>query len=157
MKITILEGNYKDLHHIMQKSKIDYFQFDLPFIDENEVFRELDRFLYESRIQKTHFKNQYKGKVYVNISGWNDFQNKYLDAFIYFLYDNVESQILDVTLINEEKTSEKLLKRISRVFDIERTALREMEREENKRVIGFTSDRYESSQKGENEDEYICK
>lgn len=157
MKITILEGNYKDLHHIMQNSKMDYFEFDLSFTDENEVFREIDRFLYESRTQKTHFKNQYKGKVYVNISGWNDFQNKYLDAFIYFLYDNVESQILDVTLINEEKTSEKLLKRIFRVFDIERIALREMEREENKRVIGFISDRHESSQKGENEDEYICK
>lgn len=157
MKIAILEGKYKDLHQVMQKSKKDYFEFDLPFIDENEVFRELDRFLYESRTQKTHFKNQYTGKVYINVSEWNDYQNKYLDAFLYFLYDNVEEQILDVTLINEEITSEKLLERVSKIFDVKRTSLKNMEREENKRVIGFISgSRYETGQKGE-EDEYICK
>lgn len=112
MKLKILEGTYKELHQAMNVKKEDYFEFDLSFVDENTSFKEIDRFLYESRTQKTHFKNQYKGKVYINLSQWNDLQNKYLDAFLFFLYDCIEDNILEVSFINEEKTSDKLLKSI---------------------------------------------
>jgi hypothetical protein len=157
MKLKLLEGTYKELHQVINNKKDDYFEFELSFLDENISFKEIDRFLYESRTQKTYFKNQYEGKVYINLSQWNEMQNKYLDAFLYFLYDNVEDNILQVVFIIEEKISDNLMKRLEKIFDVECVTLRELRKEPNDRVIGFVADRHRLIQrKGESSDEQIC-
>lgn len=63
------------------------FEFDFPYIDENAVFREINRFNDESK-KLTRFKNKYTGNVVVNLTSWIDKPiNEYFTAFMYFLVD----------------------------------------------------------------------
>ena len=84
----LVQGKYSEA--IAKCQKIldgNYFEFEFLYTDESERFREIDRFLYESR-HTLRFENEYRGNVVIDISDWNEKTNSYFDAFMYFLKDN---------------------------------------------------------------------
>lgn len=91
------------------------FVFNLPYVPLSEHFREINRFLWESRHQLTRFCNNYEGNVIVDVTAWNQASvNEYFDAFLYFLKDREES--LHCTFISEVDFSDAVCDRISRLF-----------------------------------------
>ena len=107
--VTIIQGDYAKITARLSKTfKVPYFDFNFSFTDENEVFREINRFVWESKHLMTRFKNRYYGPVAVSLSEWNgEVLNGYFDSFMYFIKDMfpddkicfyVESQIEDELL-----------------------------------------------------------
>ncbi len=108
--VTIIQGDYAKITTRLSKTfKNEYFDFNFSFTDENEVFREINRFIWESKHLMTRFKNRYYGSVAISLSEWNnETPNGYFDSFMFFMKDMfpedkicfyVESQIRDELLI----------------------------------------------------------
>lgn len=114
----------------------DYFEFELIYTDESERFREIDRFLYESR-HTLRFENEYRGNVVIDISGWSEKNNSYFDAFMYFLKDNMDKYCC--VLISNKKCSDKTIEKLNDLFTIEEMCL-SLPEEKKKVKIGFVDD-----------------
>lgn len=113
----------------------DYFVFSLSYI-EDRPFREIDRFLWESRHEKCRFSNRYTGPVCIDLTEWSGkMPNLYFDAFSYFLKDLGSD--CPTVLISEKRLSEPLRSRLERFFELEVTNLLESKGKEEPRVIGF--------------------
>lgn len=136
--MLLVQGDYrKAIGYCSENMPEGYFEFELPYVKTSERFREIDRFLYESR-HSLHFASEYRGNVVVDISEWNHKElNSYFDAFLYFLYDNREKY--HCVLLLHEKCSEKLLNQIKALFDVREIQL-QLPKESKAIRIGFTAD-----------------
>ncbi len=134
--INLLQGKYEIAKkHYADATMTDFFEFDLSYVPKNEHFRELDRFLWESKHTMTRFKNRYDGPVLINLTSWNSKEvNEYFEAFMYFLKD---SPGLKCTFIVENKCNEQLLENLESFFEIKVMELTEVKEKEPKRKIGF--------------------
>lgn len=104
--MKLITGNYKKV-----KSECDrifstgYFDFNFLYVSEAEKFREIDRFLYESR-HTLRFENEYIGNIVIDISEWNHKPlNSYFEAFMYFIKDN-KAKYECILIVNERCTTE---------------------------------------------------
>ena len=71
--VTIMQGEYSEITARLAETFNDiFFDFNFSYTDENEVFREINRFVWESRHLMTRFKNRYYGPVAISLSEWND-------------------------------------------------------------------------------------
>lgn len=132
----LVQGKYSEA--IAKCKKIlddDYFEFEFLYTDESERFREIDRFLYESR-HTLRFENEYRGNVVIDISGWSEKTNLYFDAFMYFLKDNKDKYCC--VFISDKRCSNETLEKLNDFFEIDEIKLDLYE--EKKIRIGFVND-----------------
>lgn len=54
----------------------DFFEFYFPYVERTERFREIYRFLYESKSTKRYL-NEYSVKIILNITEWSN--NEYIN------------------------------------------------------------------------------
>lgn len=143
--VKLIQGNYeKAKKHYEKSGKCDYFEFHLAYTPTNETFREIDRFLWESRHQKTRYRNRYEGPVLIDLSSWNGKEtNTYFDAFMYFLKDNSS---FECTFIVQKQCSAQMEQKLESFFKIKKTVL-EQNSIPSKRTIGFDTEG--------KEDEYV--
>lgn len=136
--MLLVQGDYRKAVEYCSKNMPEgYFEFEFLHVSPSERFREIDRFLYESR-HSLHFASEYRGNVVVDISAWNHKElNSYFDAFLYFLYDNREKY--HCVLLLHEKCSEKLLNKLKALFDIQEIQL-QLPKESKAIRIGFAAD-----------------
>lgn len=137
--MKLITGIYRKVKEECERIFSDgYFEFSFLYVPETEKFREIDRFLYESR-HTLRFENEYTGNVILDISAWNHKPlNSYFEAFMYFLKDNKDKYEC-VLIINERCSSEmreKLKDFFGDIKEIQKPVLHE-----SKRVrIGFVID-----------------
>lgn len=136
--MNIYIGKYENCINLCRKDYLDgFFEFDLPYVSENDRFREIDRFLWESR-HLTRFKNRYTGPIVVDISTWNEkFPNDYFKAFLLFIKD-IESQLCPCTFISSNMCCEQIISSLKNVFDINIISLESNKNKGTK--IGFLTD-----------------
>ena len=134
--ITLIQGQYeKAKEHYISSGNEDFFEFHFTYTSVDKVFRELDRFIWESRRQKTRYKNQYIGPVLIDITEWNSNKtNEYFDAFMYYLKDH---DGLKCTFIVQNLCEEQFLERLNEFFEIEVDELDVRKDKSHKRKIGF--------------------
>ena len=116
--MKLIEGQYtKAIAWCMEHMDKEPFIFEMQYVPTDEMFRELNRFIWEARhTTEARFSNHYRGSVVVDISAWNrEYPNKYFDAFLYYLKDH--EQELDCCFISEYEFSPKIIERIGRLFD----------------------------------------
>ena len=114
----------------------DYFEFCFSYTSLKERFREIDRFLWESRHEKARFQNRYSGPAVIDITDWSDAApNDYFDAFMYFIKDY--SSESEVVLVSEKTCEEAVLSRLKRFFEVEISDLLEQKEVKQVRRIGF--------------------
>ena len=135
--MELISGSYEKVKHECEKMiGKEYFEFFFPYVEDNvDRFREIDRFLYESRKQ-TRFKNSYVGNVVIDISDWNNRSsfNKYFDAFMYFIKDNMNLNRFIFTA--DKPCNRELFERLQKYFKIEEMCL-EAVKPKQKIKIGF--------------------
>ena len=113
----------------------EYFEFHFPYVSKDQTFRELDRFLWESKHEMTRFRNRYEGPVLIDLTEWNRHgRNEYFDAFMYFLLDNPS---VKQTFILQEPCSTELMETLKSFFEIKVTELEIKKTPDAKRRIGF--------------------
>ena len=114
--VTIVQGDYPRIaSKLSAHFKGDYFDFDFAYVSENEVFREINRFIWESKHMMTRFKNRYTGPVAVCLSGWNEESlNGYFDTFMYFMKDMFPESKICFYL--ESRISGRMLTGIKELF-----------------------------------------
>ncbi len=134
--ITLIQGEYeKAKAHYNSTMLKDYFEFHFVYTSANEVFRELDRFIWESKHQKTRFKNQYTGPVLIDLTEWNSNEtNEYFEAFLYYLKDHA---YLECTFIVQDLCEDWFLDVLNTFFEIAVVELDIRKEKEQKRRIGF--------------------
>ena len=99
-----------------------YFAFTFSYVSTDTHFREIDRFLWESKHRCTRFRNRYIGPVVIDMSEWSDRQsNEYFDAFMYFLLDNHDS--FNILFVSQTEFRPDISKTMSRYFDIDKIYL----------------------------------
>ena len=95
-----------------------YYLFSLPYVATYDRFREIDRFLWESRHMYARFQNRYSGPVVVDVTEWcREEPNVYLEAFLFFLKDLEEKQ--PCILISEKLWDKPLIDTIRNFFTVE--------------------------------------
>lgn len=116
-KKLIIQGTYKSAIDYCNAVFKKYFEFTFCYVSDNEIFRELDRFIWESK-HEMRFQNYYEGVAVIDLSMWNKKEayefNEYFDAFFYYLKGN--DKIHCVFLI-DDYCSEQLLKKIKFFFN----------------------------------------
>lgn len=135
--VALIQGKYEKAKAFYEKNvSKKYFEFQFAYVSQNEVFKEIDRFLWESRHQMTRFKNNYKGPVLIDLSCWNDNDlNTYFDAFMFLLKDN---GFYECTFMCQEECCEELLEKLKDYFEISITSL-DIEKKVKKMTIGFVA------------------
>ncbi len=115
--VELIQGDYKNVKAYYGKKKTsEYFEFDFVYAGPLEVFREIDRFIWESVHQKTRYKNRYDGPVLIEVTSWNKKDiNEYFDAFMYYIKDKYEGKC---TFFCKEPCSEELEGKLREFFDI---------------------------------------
>ena len=115
----------------------DYFPFVFPYVSVDAPFREIDRFLWESKRTRTRFRNRYEGNVVIDITAWStQIPNEYFEAFMCFLEDN--SDILPTVFISETVCGSHVKASLSKHFEISELLLDSaVDRSANRNVIGF--------------------
>ena len=133
--VGLIQGKYEKVKTFYEKNMAKkYFEFQLAYVSQNEVFREIDRFLWESRHQMTRFKNNYQGPVLIDLSCWNENElNIYFEAFMFFLKDN---GFYECTFMIQEECCKELLEKLKEFFEISVTSLN-IEKKAKKMTIGF--------------------
>ena len=134
--MKIITGSYEKVKKEIEKLiGNDYFEFFFPYVEDSvDRFREIDRFLYESR-KHTRFKNRYVGNIVIDITDWNNREcNKYFDAFMYFVKDNTDLNRFIFTV--DKPSSRELIERLSVFFTINEKSLETM-KPKQKIKIGF--------------------
>lgn len=139
--MTVLQGIYEDaIHFCEKKTSGAYFEFMFSYTGPGELFREIDRFLWESK-HTTHYQNEYTGSVIIELTPWNEKSDyefgEYFDAFMYFLKSKREK--LDIMFFVSGKCSKTLYDRLGRFFDIklEEPGKGEVDLTDDKITIGF--------------------
>lgn len=134
--ITLLQGEYeKAKAHYKETMQKDFFEFHFVYTSTNEAFRELDRFIWESKRQMTRFKNRYVGPVLVDLTEWNkNKSNEYFEAFLYYLKDH---QYLECTFIVQGRCETELIDTLKKFFEVEVVELEANKENHKKRKIGF--------------------
>ena len=134
--IRLIQGKYEIAkEEYIRNMVVDFFEFHFDFVSKNEIFRELDRFIWESKRQNTRFANFYKGPVLIDLTEWNQNElNEYFDAFMYFLKDH---SCLECTFIVQDECEKELLDRLSSFFEITIDSLEVRREKTKKRQIGF--------------------
>lgn len=87
--MILVQAKYEDaVEYCGRITDGEYFNFCFEYTPETVYFREIDRFLWESRHECARFRNSYDGPAVIDISEWADeLPNKYFKAFLYFLKD----------------------------------------------------------------------
>ena len=139
----IVQGAYdQTICYCSSEMKGDFFEFSLTYTGRNEVFRELDRFVWESK-HCLRFQNEYSGNVVVDVSEWNSKNeyefNEYFDAFMYYLHSKQDK--LNVMFTVSGECSEALYKALRRHFELKVVApeIGEITVAAHKVAIGFCS------------------
>lgn len=108
------------------------FIFELDYVDIAINFREIDRFLWESK-KNMRYKNKYKGSVIINLSKWNGKPiNKYFHAFIYMIRDNYT----ECSFITESPADNELIDELSKHYNNLKVKSF-LEKEQRIKPIGF--------------------
>ena len=129
--MKLIQGEYrKSKEYILNELKNDYFEFNLPYVDENSVFKEINRFNDESK-KCTRFK-------------WtNKPLNDYFIAFMCFLVDRtLEFNNSKLIFICEQICPKELIYTIEDYFD-EKTQLIDIgvkTKDRQKAMIGFVAE-----------------
>ena len=145
--MKIITGSYEKVKQECSKYVDNTcFEFYFSYVSDSvERFREIDRFLYESR-KRTRFKNKYIGDIVIDVSDWNNEEklNNYFDLFMYFVKDNMEHNRFILTA--DKQCSKALLLRLKRFFKLEEVCL-EPAKLDSKIKMGFAlpDDKEESS------------
>lgn len=114
----LIQGSYEKAIKYCKVNQKKFFEFEFCYTPMNERFREIDRFLWESRHQMTRYKNNYEGPAVINLTSWNQhYPNEYFDAFMYFLKSKAKQ--LDITFIIEQKCNVNILERLKCFFDVQ--------------------------------------
>lgn len=130
----LIQGKYMDaIERCHKELNGDYFEFEFLYAAETERFREIDRFLYESR-HTLRFENEYEGNVVIDISNWCKKQNSYFDAFMYFLKDNADKY--NCIFICNRKCPKDIIDIMSELFELEEICLN-LPEDAKKERIGF--------------------
>lgn len=140
--MKLIKGNYiKVKKYIKNKFTDDYFEFNFPYVDEKAPFKEINRFIDESKM-KTRFKNKYLGNVVINITEWvDDTPNKYFDAFMYFILDReLESNKNKTIFTCEKECSTELTKKLNEFFEDIKIIDLGLKNKNAKHTIGFVCD-----------------
>ena len=138
MKLII--GMYEDIKNEIEPTSLnDFFEFYFPYVERTERFREIDRFLYESKSTKRYL-NEYSGKILLNITEWsnNEYINNYFIAFMMFIKDNQDKY--ECVLISEKDCKENIISVLNDLFTIERHYIGKL-KDEKQIKIGFESDK----------------
>lgn len=118
--MVIVQGNYEEIICYCKNTLGDFFEFEFSYVDNTEHFRELDRFLWESK-HCLRFQNEFTGNAVIDLSSWNTKDlyefNDYFDAFMYYIRSKAIS--LKVTFIVSTKCSENLYKTLSKHFELQ--------------------------------------
>ena len=139
MKLKLICGSYSDcIGYCKTHSKSEPFIFKLAYADDNMPFKELNRFVWESRHRYTRFKNRYSGNAVIDMSDWtNERANDKLYAFLYFLKDREE--LISCVFISENECGRSFCEAVERLFDFERVNLPSMIKNATRaKRIGFT-------------------
>jgi len=142
--MRLIHGDYeKCIEYCREMAGEEFFEFDFPFVSSDEKFRELDRFLWESRHQHTRFQNRYEGRVVIDITAWNKrYPNEYFEAFLYFLKGNED--IYSCVMISAEPYSHEVLEKLGKLFKIKEVQLDGASRSKNKKPkMGFAPSKEE--------------
>jgi len=118
-KMYFLQGDYKKVKgYFNDLFPNDYFEFEFSYVAEDEKFKEIDRFLWESRHECTRYKNRYNGSLVIGLNEWNNNEtNKYFDAFMYFLKDYMRFAHSCVFFI-EDFADKSLIEALEKHFDL---------------------------------------
>lgn len=123
--MTVIQGNYESIIRFCnEKTNGNFFEFSFCYVSKNERFRELDRFLWESK-HCMRFQNEYIGNVVIDLTAWNGCKeyefNEYFDAFFYYLKS--KSDRIQPLLIVNGKCSTELYKCLRKFYNIRVTEL----------------------------------
>ena len=117
--MIIIQGSYEQAINYLNSSGESYFEFVLPYVKQDNPFKEIDRFLWESK-HILRFKNEYIGNTAIELSAWNDLEpcefNEYFDAFMYFLRSKHDK--LQPLFIIRGKCSSVLFEKLSKHFEL---------------------------------------
>lgn len=120
-----------------------FFEFYFTYTPMQDRFREIDRYLWESKHACTRFANRYDGPVVIDLSDWSSAApNDYFDAFLYFLKDQIDED--RCILISDKQCETAILKRLEKLFRLERTDRLEPSAETRVRKIGFCAQEEEA-------------
>ena len=144
--MKLLIGPYEVIRELIHEKQEDVFEFVFPYVGMTERFREIDRFLYESKHSR-RYVSEYVGKVIIDITEWSDTEycNSYFTAFMMFLKDHQRQY--DCVLTSEKDCCSKLLSHLQTLFDIEKISLGKVRTDERPR-IGFRSDTIDKENEG---------
>lgn len=137
MEIYLITGMYEKVKEECNRifSTSQYFDFNLFYVPETDRFREIDRFLYDSK-HMLRYENEYTGNVIVDISEWNrNFINTYFDSFMYFLKDNITKY--KCILIADDRCSDALMKKLKLFFSELKEIQLPIRTEKKQTQIGF--------------------
>ena len=139
--MTVFQGKYEEVRAYCEKQADGRcFEFLFCYTEPGDHFREIDRFLWESK-HTTHFQNEYTGSVMIELTPWNKRSGyefgEFFDAFMYFLKSRGEK--LDITFFVSGRCSKPLFDNLSRFFNIrlEEPGKGEVKLPTDKRAIGF--------------------
>lgn len=140
----LVQGEYKKTkEYIFNFFKTDYFEFYFPYIKEDSVFKEINRFNDESK-KLTRFKNKYSGNTVVDLTEWIDKPiNEYFIAFMYFLVDRtLEFGNSKLVFKCEKICPHELLSSIEDYFErkVQLIDLGIKTKDKYKKVIGFITE-----------------
>ncbi|MBR0113000.1 MAG: hypothetical protein IJM02_04565 [Clostridia bacterium] len=118
----LIQGDYDRAIGLCDKAFGKYFEFCFCYVSELEKFRELDRFIWESR-HCMRFQNEYTGEAVIDISDWNNREqyelNDYFDAFLFYLKSKREK--IHCTFLTDGYCSQPLQEKIEEFFGNVRT------------------------------------
>lgn len=142
--MKLIQGKYKkSKEYIFSEFKNNYFEFYLPYVDENSMFKEINRFNDESK-KLTRFKNSYSGNVIVDLTEWVDEPvNRYFTAFMYFLVDRtLKFENSKLIFLCEQACTDELISAIEEYFDekIQLIDLGVKTKNNHKKSIGFITE-----------------
>lgn len=138
--MEIIIGRYdKVLKHCGRLFGREAFIFALSYAGANEPFRELARFVWESR-HRTRYRNHYSGNAVIDVTAWvGEKPNEHFEAFLYYLKDNEDR--MTCALISQNVLGSELRAAIERLFDVGVTDLTEADAAVRRpRRIGFSTD-----------------
>ena len=144
--MKLIQGNYeKAVRECQNEFEQDFFEFCLSYVSANEDFREIKRFLWESKCQCTRFRNRYTGPAVIDISEWSSrFPNEYFDAFLYFVKSNTDK--MDFIFISHDCCKREIADRLNEFFNIEVIDIEHKKStEKRKHTIGFAIAQEENS------------
>ena len=146
--MDLIQGNYEEsIFQCQMRFPNGFFAFCFAYTPSSEShFREIDRFLWESR-HECRFKNRYQGPCVVDITSWSgQYPNIYFDTFLYFLKDIIADN--QCVLITQTECIHSVVDRLSDFFNINIITL-DNSKLHNKKTnrIGFYSVEEEKEEK----------